>query len=63
MILNQELFERKSFAYFCGYQAIFFCKFVVFMPDETGPLSRKLRTICPGEDKEPRGSVNRLMSQ
>ncbi len=24
MILNQELFERKSFAYFCGYQAIFF---------------------------------------
>ncbi len=24
MILNQELFKRKSFAYFCGYQAIFF---------------------------------------
>ncbi len=29
MILNQEIFERKIFAYFCGYQVIFFffCKF------------------------------------
>ncbi len=50
MILNQELLERKSFAYFCGYQAIFFVNstmgFSHFITQSLSKMARYLNNKC-----------------